>query len=60
VLKSKPKQHISTALKATEERLLLINRTTGKKVDVNIIDLINSNSEPCGTQVVISMPLIED
>lgn len=60
LLKSKPQNHNSTALKATEERLLLIERTTGKKVAVEIIDLENEKGEPFGTKVVLTMPLLED
>ena len=61
LLKTKlPNNHKSTALKATEERLMLVERTLGQKVNVKFVDLEGQDGSPLGTKVEITMPLINE
>ncbi|MBU2939284.1 histidine kinase [Lacinutrix sp. C3R15] len=50
-------QHKSFALKATNERLGLLNYGKSKKVGVQIIDLISATKQPIGTKVILKIPI---
>ncbi|NRD20878.1 histidine kinase [Winogradskyella eckloniae] len=50
-------QHKSFALKATTQRLDLLNFGKERKIGVEIIDLKN-NQEPLGTKVVLQIPIL--
>lgn len=54
--RSKPKQHKSLGLKLTTERLKKIEKTTGVKTSVKIIDLYDKEGIAEGTLVVIDIP----
>jgi tetratricopeptide (TPR) repeat protein len=56
--KRKGSQHKSFALKATTERLDLLNFGKEKKIGVEIIDLVE-NEEAKGTKVVLKIPIIK-
>lgn len=53
-------QHKSFALKATEERLALLNYGNEKKIGVDIIDLTNEKEESNGTRVLLKIPIMEN
>src|SRR5215831_9318 len=57
-LKSKISSHKSVGLKVTEERLQILAVRTGKKSDVQVIDLYDEDKMPKGTKVIIRLPLI--
>jgi cbb3-type cytochrome oxidase subunit 3 len=50
-------QHKSFALKATNERLALLNYGKSKKVGVQIIDLMSIKNESVGTKVILKIPI---
>ncbi len=56
--KKREGQHKSFALKATTERLDLLNYGREKKIGVEIIDLQESN-EAIGTKVILKIPIIK-
>ncbi|WP_458628937.1 tetratricopeptide repeat-containing sensor histidine kinase [Winogradskyella sp. PC D3.3] len=56
--KKRESQHKSFALKATTERLDLLNYGREKKIGVAIIDLYE-NHEPTGTKVILKIPIIK-
>ncbi|GAB3914235.1 hypothetical protein GCM10028803_59300 [Larkinella knui] len=49
--------HQSVGLQVTEERLQLIQQRSGKEAGAKIVDKVNDDGEPAGTQVVIRLPL---
>lgn len=51
------KQHKSFALKATAERLELLNFGKDKKIGVEVEDILNSSNEVAGTKVVLKIPV---
>ncbi|MBC7426694.1 MAG: histidine kinase [Bacteroidia bacterium] len=51
------KKHESTGMKATRQRLDILNRNSDKKLSVNIIDMFNENETPSGTKVQIFIPI---
>ena len=58
VLKSK--EHIeyqSKGMQLTERRIQLLNTGLENNITVDIIDLKNEDDEPCGTKVIIEIPL---
>lgn len=58
VLKSK--EHIeyqSKGMQLTERRIQLLNTGLENNITVDIIDLKNEDDEPCGTEVIIEIPL---
>ena len=52
--------HKSMGLQITAERIALLHRFTREGSFVNILDLVDSNGEPAGTEVTIKIPLIYD
>ena len=54
--RKRSQQHKSFALKATNERLGLLNYGKSKKVGVEIIDLISTTNQPIGTKVILKIP----
>jgi ligand-binding sensor domain-containing protein len=54
-------KHISTAIKSTEERLEILNKSIGlsKKMTVSIEDLYDENEDPCGTKVRVYIPYLK-
>ena len=57
--KQKTKNHKSTALMVTKERLDILNNGNGKYKSLEISDLLNGDGSPAGTKVVVRMPLEE-
>jgi ligand-binding sensor domain-containing protein len=57
-LKNKMSSHKSVGLKVTEERLQLLSLRTGKKTNVQVVDLYNEENIAAGTKVIIHLPLI--
>ena len=57
-LKNKMSSHKSVGLKVTEERLQLLSLRTGKKTNVQVMDLYNEENIAAGTKVIIHLPLI--
>ncbi|MCK9481363.1 MAG: histidine kinase [Bacteroidia bacterium] len=49
-------KHESTAMKATIERLELLNMGTNKKLTINIIDLVDEKNDPKGVLVQVFIP----
>jgi hypothetical protein len=47
-------------LQITAERIALFDRLTRQGSFVNILDLVDGNGEPAGTEVTIKIPLIYD
>jgi sensor histidine kinase YesM len=57
-LKSKSAtRHKSFGMKMTSERIHLINQLYQSQTQVQVHDLMDANGEPCGTEVVISIPI---
>jgi len=52
--------HKSMGLQMTAERIALFDRLTGEGSLVSILDLVDSNGDPAGTEVTIKIPLIYD
>lgn len=50
--------HKSVGLRVTEERLQLIGQRLGQDASVKIIDKVDVNGEPAGTQVIVQLPLM--
>jgi hypothetical protein len=53
-------QHIeyqSKGMKLTEKRVMLLNKTRNNQISVEIFDLVNSDNTPCGTEVIIKIPI---
>lgn len=48
--------HISKGLENIEKRIKLYNKLNDKKLEVNIFDLFDSDSQPAGTRVEIIVP----
>ncbi|MCX7550797.1 histidine kinase [Xanthomarina sp. F2636L] len=57
--KKRQAQHKSFALKATTERLDLLNYGSEKKIGVEIIDL-KENDQATGTKVVLKIPILKN
>ncbi len=55
---NKGSKHKSMGMAVTTERLQLIKQQTGINVDINIIDMIDNNNQPCGTNVIINLPVV--
>jgi hypothetical protein len=47
-------------LKITAERIALLDRLTQEGSLVDILDLMDSNGKPAGTEVTIKIPVIYD
>ncbi|MBN2867155.1 MAG: histidine kinase [Flavobacteriaceae bacterium] len=56
-IKRSDKQHKPFATKANEERVRLYKNKLKRNINIEIIDLYNSNQQPTGTKVVITMPI---
>ncbi|MDT7831582.1 histidine kinase [Flavobacteriaceae bacterium S356] len=54
--KANNKYHTSFATKANNNRVDLLNRNRKRKIEVQVVDNYNENSEPVGTKVIISIP----
>ncbi|HAD96573.1 MAG TPA: hypothetical protein DCG19_04150 [Cryomorphaceae bacterium] len=54
---NRQKDHHSTALKVTEERLNLLNQSQNS---IRIKDLINEDGRAAGTQVTVKLPVLND
>jgi tetratricopeptide (TPR) repeat protein len=52
--------HKSMGLQITAERISLLDRLTRGETLVNILDLVDSDGEPAGTEVTIKIPIIYD
>lgn len=52
-----PRSHQSVGMKVSRERLKLINKTVGNKLNVRIIDLMDSQEKAAGTKVVLQIYL---
>ena len=52
--------HKSMGLQITKERIALFDRLSREGSFVNILDLVDNNGEPAGTEVTIKIPLIYD
>jgi tetratricopeptide (TPR) repeat protein len=52
--------HKSMGLQITAERIALLDRLTGGGSYVNILDLVDADGSPAGTEVTIKIPLIYD
>ncbi|WP_034061346.1 sensor histidine kinase [Lacinutrix jangbogonensis] len=57
--KKRAANHKSFALKATTERLDLLNYGNEKKIGVSIIDLLDTNNQPTGTRIVLKIPILK-
>ncbi len=57
---AKRKGHKSTGLSNTQERLQLLYKLYGKRIDLKIIDLYDENGEPAGTRVELLFPNFAD
>ncbi len=51
------RKHQSFATKASQNRLDLLNQSTKEKIDLQIIDLYDTENNPIGTKVLIQIPL---
>ncbi len=58
--KKRAANHQSFALKATSERLNLLNYRKEKKIGVAITDLFDSNNKATGTKVILTIPIIKN
>lgn len=58
--KNRTRKHESTAMKATKERLELLNVDKERKLTINIIDLFDEEQNPCGTLVQVFIPFIKE
>ena len=57
-LKSKSAtRHKSFGMKATTERILLINQLYDSRTEVNVHDLVDARGEACGTEVIVTIAL---
>lgn len=56
-LKRNDTKHRPFATKANQERVRLYKNKLKRNIDIEIIDLYNSNHQPTGTKVVITMPI---
>ena len=56
-LKRSDKPHKPFATKANEERVRLYKNKLKRNINIEIIDLYNSNQQSTGTKVVITMPI---
>ncbi len=56
VIAAKRKGHKSTGLSNTAERMDLLYKLYGKKIDLTIIDLYDDDGQPAGTRVEILFP----
>jgi hypothetical protein len=52
--------HKSMGLQITAERIALLDRLTREDSGVKILDLVDSNGEPAGTEVTLKIPVIYD
>lgn len=52
------RKHQSFATKASQNRLDLLNQSTSEKIDLQIIDLYDSDNIASGTKVILSIPII--
>jgi hypothetical protein len=53
-------QHIeyqSKGMSLTEKRVMLLNKIKNDKITIEVIDLMTSGDVPCGTEVVIKIPI---
>ena len=53
-------QHIeyqSKGMNLTEKRVRLLNKIRNNKISIEIIDLVTSANIPCGTEVIIKIPV---
>lgn len=50
-------EHKSSAVSITMNRLKLLNKTSDQESLIKFIDLVDSNNQPCGTKVMIQIPL---
>lgn len=50
-------RHKSFGMKVTSERIRLINQLYKSGTDVQVLDLMDSHQEACGTQVIITIPI---
>jgi sensor histidine kinase YesM len=57
---AKRKGHKSTGLANTKERLDLLYKLYGKRIELKITDLYDENGEPAGTRVELSFPNFAD
>jgi len=60
IRRSSDELHKSMGLQITAERIALLDSLTRESSFVNILDLVDSNGEPAGTEVTIKIPLIYD
>ena len=63
--KVKPRQKFikkqrSSGVELTKQRLELLGQSTNSKTSFKIIDLFNEDGSPGGTQVIITIPLIQE
>ena len=59
IKKNKKNLHQSHGTKITTDRLNIISQIYNSKINLDIIDLYNENSEPAGTKVVLLIPVIK-
>jgi hypothetical protein len=53
------KKHESTAMKATKERLEILNHNSDSKLSIHIIDKKDSKGNALGTKVQVFIPIIK-
>jgi len=51
------KDHRSLSTAIIRERIRAVNKTSKKKITLDIADLVNENGEPSGTKVILEVPL---
>jgi len=52
------RKHQSFATKASQNRMELLNQSTNEKIDLQIIDLYDSDNKGSGTKIILSIPII--
>lgn len=55
-LNSQRRKHESFAISAIEKRIILLNQSLTRKIEITIIDKVDDVNNPTGTRVTISIP----
>ena len=58
-LKGNERSHASLAMKITTERIVSLNKKSKKKINMEIIDLVDEFHKPSGTKVIFTLPVKE-
>ena len=54
---SRPKDHDSKGMQITHDRIEILNAQKVKKASLQIIDLLDNAQQPCGTRIVLKIPI---